>query len=123
MLKWRYLGDRPPWEQLVGEVRGLVLLLVCREGVRPMVLLGEPTLVLLEFLRWLCRSLVAPSWNVFGKAPSNMVNSGVFNSNREISTICAAFLTSELFGSVVQVIIRETASLVSLEFTKSVGSI
>lgn len=48
------------------------------------------TLVLLEFLRWLCRSLVAPSWNVFGKAPSNMVNSGVFNSNREISTICAA---------------------------------
>ena len=42
MLKWRYLGDRPPWEQLVGEVRGLVLLLVCREGVRPMVLLGEP---------------------------------------------------------------------------------
>ena len=48
------------------------------------------TLVLLEFLRWLCRSLVAPSWNVFGKAPSNMVNSGVFNSNSEISTICAA---------------------------------
>lgn len=40
--KWHYLGDRPPWEQLVGEVRGLVLLLVCREGVRPIVLLGEP---------------------------------------------------------------------------------
>lgn len=33
------------------------------------------------------------------------------------------FLTSELFGSVVQVIILDTASLVSLEFTKSVGSI
>lgn len=33
------------------------------------------------------------------------------------------FLTSELFGSVVQVIILETASLVSLEFIKSVGSI
>lgn len=33
------------------------------------------------------------------------------------------FLTSELFGSVVHVMILETASLVSLEFTKSVGSI
>lgn len=37
-----YLGDSPPWEQLVGEVRGLVLLGVWRCGVRPMVLLGEP---------------------------------------------------------------------------------
>lgn len=37
-----YLGDSPPWEQLVGEVKGLVLLLECREGVRPRVLLGEP---------------------------------------------------------------------------------
>lgn len=42
LLKWLYLGDRPPWEQLVGEVRGLVRLLGCLEGVRPMVLLGEP---------------------------------------------------------------------------------
>lgn len=36
-----YLGDRPPWEQFVGEVRGLVLLVGCRGGVRPIVLLGE----------------------------------------------------------------------------------
>lgn len=42
LSKWLYLGDRPPWEQLVGEVSGLVRLLGCREGVRPMVLLGEP---------------------------------------------------------------------------------
>ncbi len=33
------------------------------------------------------------------------------------------FLTSELLGSVVQVIMRDTANLVSLEFTKSAGSI
>lgn len=33
------------------------------------------------------------------------------------------FLTSELLGSVVQVMIRDTANLVSLEFTKSPGSI
>lgn len=33
------------------------------------------------------------------------------------------FLTSELLGSVVQVMMRDTASRVSLEFTKSVGSI
>lgn len=33
------------------------------------------------------------------------------------------FLTSELLGSVVQVMMRETARRVSLEFTKSVGSI
>lgn len=33
------------------------------------------------------------------------------------------FLTSELFGSVVHVMIRETANRVSLEFTKSDGSI
>lgn len=33
------------------------------------------------------------------------------------------FLTSELLGSVVQVMMRETASRVSLELTKSVGSI
>lgn len=33
------------------------------------------------------------------------------------------FLTSELLGSVVQVMMRETASLVSLEFTKSGASI
>lgn len=37
-----YLGDRPPWEQLVGEVIGLVLLGVWRCAGRPMVLLGEP---------------------------------------------------------------------------------
>lgn len=37
---------------------------------------------------------------------------------------CAGtFLTSELLGSVVQVMMRETASLVSLEFTKSGASI
>lgn len=36
-----YLGDRPPWEQFVGEVSGLVLLVGCRGGVRPIVLLGE----------------------------------------------------------------------------------
>lgn len=36
------LGESPPWEQFVGEVRGLVLLGVWRCGVRPMVLLGEP---------------------------------------------------------------------------------
>lgn len=33
------------------------------------------------------------------------------------------FLTSELLGSVVHVIIRDTAKRVSLEFTKSPGSI
>lgn len=33
------------------------------------------------------------------------------------------FLTSELLGSVVHVMIRDTASLVSLELTKSCGSI
>lgn len=33
------------------------------------------------------------------------------------------FLTSELLGSVVQVMMRDTASLVSLEFTKSGASI
>lgn len=33
------------------------------------------------------------------------------------------FLTSELLGSVVQVMMRDTANLVSLEFTKSGGSI
>ena len=37
-----YLGDSPPWEQFVGEVRGLVLLGVWRVGVRPVVLLGDP---------------------------------------------------------------------------------
>lgn len=33
------------------------------------------------------------------------------------------FLTSELLGSVVQVMMRDTAKRVSLELTKSVGSI
>lgn len=70
-------------KQLINEL--LSLRLCCLQGQGPLT-----TLVLLEFLRWLCRSLVAPSWNVFGKAPSNMVNSGVFSSKREIRTICAA---------------------------------
>lgn len=43
-------------------------------------------LVLLLFFRWLCSSLVAPSWKVLGKAPNSMVNSGVLSSNREINT-------------------------------------
>lgn len=42
------------------------------------------------FRRWLWRSFVAPSWNVFGKAPNSIVNSGVLSSKREISTDCAA---------------------------------
>lgn len=44
MCYWRFahLGESPPWEQFVGEVRGLVLLGVWRCGVRLMVLLGEP---------------------------------------------------------------------------------
>lgn len=50
-------------------------------------------LVLLEFFRWVWRSLVAPSWNVLGKAPRSMVNSGVFSSKREISTTWAAYTT------------------------------
>lgn len=37
-----YLGDSPPCEQLVGDVKGLARLGVWRGGVRPMVLLGEP---------------------------------------------------------------------------------
>lgn len=45
----------------------------------------------------------------------------VITENTSLSWL--TFLTSELFGSVVQVIILDTASLVSLEFTKSVGSI
>lgn len=36
-----YLGERPPWEQLVGEVSGLLWLLGCRGGVRPAELLGD----------------------------------------------------------------------------------
>lgn len=75
-------------QQLISEL--LSLGLCCLQGQGPLT-----TLVLLEFLRWLCRSLVAPSWNVFGKAPSNMVNSGVFNSKREIRTICAAWKEEE----------------------------
>lgn len=46
--------------------------------------------MLLEFLRWLCSSLVAPSWKVLGSAPSSMVNSGVFSSNSAIRTTWAA---------------------------------
>ena len=75
-------------QQLINEL--LSLGLCCLQGQGPLT-----TLVLLEFLRWLCRSLVAPSWNVFGKAPSNMVNSGVFSSKREIRTICAAWKEEE----------------------------
>lgn len=52
--------------------------------------LTTPLLVLLEFFRWLCSSLVAPSWKVLGRAPSSMVNSGVLSSNKAISTTCAA---------------------------------
>lgn len=51
--------------------------------------LGGPTtllLLLLEFFRWLCSSLVAPSWKVLGRAPRSMVNSGVLSSNRAIRT-------------------------------------
>ncbi len=48
-------------------------------------------LVLLEFFRWLCSSLVAPSWKVLGRAPSSMVNSGVLSSNKAISTTWAAW--------------------------------
>lgn len=47
-------------------------------------------LLALAFLRWLCSSFVVPSWKVLGKAPSSIVNSGVFSSNRAISTTCAA---------------------------------
>ena len=36
-----YLGERPPWEQLVGEVSGLLRLLGGRGGVRPAELLGD----------------------------------------------------------------------------------
>ena len=37
----QYLGDSPPWEQLVGEVSGLLRLPGCRGGVRPEELLGD----------------------------------------------------------------------------------
>lgn len=47
-------------------------------------------LLALVVLRWLCSSLVVPSWKVLGKAPSSMVNSGVLSSNRAISTTWAA---------------------------------
>lgn len=47
-------------------------------------------LLALVFLRWLCSSLVVPSWKVLGRAPRSMVNSGVFSSNRAISTTWAA---------------------------------
>lgn len=36
-----YLGDSPPWEQLVGEVSGLLRLPCCRGNARPAELLGE----------------------------------------------------------------------------------
>lgn len=61
---------------------------------RPLLELAGPTtllLLLLEFFRWLCSSLVAPSWKVLGRAPSNMVNSGVLSSNRAIKTTWAAW--------------------------------
>lgn len=53
-LVMSYLGDSPPWEQFVGEVRGLVLLGVWRCGVRPMVLLGDPwkTRKTMRWPRW-----------------------------------------------------------------------
>lgn len=57
-------------------------------------------LVLLEFFRWLCRSLVAPSWNVLGRAPSSMVNSGVFSSKSEISTTWAACTTQHMLHEI-----------------------
>ncbi len=42
MLLWElYLGESPPWEQLVGEVSGLLRLLGCRGGVRLAELLGD----------------------------------------------------------------------------------
>lgn len=47
-------------------------------------------LLALVFLRWLCNSLVVPSWKVLGRAPRSMVNSGVLSSNRAISTTWAA---------------------------------
>lgn len=52
-----------------------------------------PVAALLLFFRWLCRSLVAPSWKVLGRAPNSMVNSGVLSSNRAIKTIWAAWKT------------------------------
>lgn len=48
----------------------------------------------------------------------------VFLSQNYVQYIfVSTFLTSELLGSVVQVMMRETASRVSLEFTKSGASI
>ncbi len=42
VLLWEgYLGESPPWEQLVGEVSGLLRLLGCLGGVRPAELLGD----------------------------------------------------------------------------------
>lgn len=41
----------------------------------------------------------------------------------EVVILLLTFLTSELLGSVVQVMMRDTASLVSLELTKSGASI
>lgn len=183
-----YLGDGVFWEVLVGEVTGLDQLAgdlgVWRVKGLPMgacdqryevqtTVLHTHTHTFLSvwayvtcatlpvFFRWFWSSFVAPSWNVFGRAANNMLNSGVLSWNNEMSTDCAAckqmkyhyahfhgrhsfyclakalrfflsdvmldcastFLTSELLGSVVQVMMRETASLVSLEFTKSGASI
>ena len=42
------------------------------------------------FFRWFWSSLVAPSWNVLGRAASSIVNSGVLSWNSEISTDWAA---------------------------------
>lgn len=36
-----YLGESPPWEQLVGEVSGLLRLPCCRGGARAEELLGD----------------------------------------------------------------------------------
>lgn len=58
---------------------------------------------------WQVCLVFSPSWRA------------IITANTSLSWL--TFLTSELFGSVVQVIILDTASLVSLEFTKSVGSI
>lgn len=51
-------------------------------------------LLALVFLRWVCSSLVVPSWKVLGKAPSSMENSGVLSSNRAIRTTWAAYVNT-----------------------------
>lgn len=58
-----------------------------------------------------------------GREYSIMENSGEFNWNNARITADASLRTSALFGSDIHVTIRETASRIGAEFTKSLASI